>query len=339
MSTGLIPPSPVPAETPPAKEDPFRYGWRFVKRQLPDGSEALVQVPLTLEDALHPEESDHISEDDLHSIECRYLAEVFQDRLGRLANGKLLANCLVDWNVPLQGDTAPDVAVFADVRTPLPAQFGLYRLQDFGGRCVVAIEVVSPATRYNDVVRKYAEYYVAGVPLYVIVDQQRDGGPRQLLAFRHTPDRYEPVPLNQNGRVLVPELGLFLGMRDNRVYCYDEITGEELSGSYSVEKRGREAAEDRAHAEARSRQKAEDRAHAEARSRQEAEDRARAEATARQEAEEHARAAAAAQEAAEERARAETAARQAEAQARQAAEQRLREVEAELRRLRGESPQ
>src|SRR4051812_27662294 len=82
MTPGLIPPSPAPAPPPPpAQEDPFRFGWRFVKRQRPDGSEELVQVPLTLEDVLHPEEGDHIPEDDLHSVERRYLAEIFQDRL------------------------------------------------------------------------------------------------------------------------------------------------------------------------------------------------------------------------------------------------------------------
>jgi Uma2 family endonuclease len=253
MTPGLIPPSPAPAQPPPRQENPFPYGWRYVKQQRPDGSEELVQVPLTLEDNLHPQEGDAIPEDDLHSIERRYLAEVFHDRLGRLANGKVLADCLVDWNVPLQGNTSPDVVVFADVRMPLPANFGTFRLQEFGGRCVVAVELVSPRTRNNDVVFKYAEYYWARVPLYVIVDQQSEQAPRQLRGFRHTPERYEPIPLDTNGRVLVPELGLLLGMRDNRIYCYDEITGEELSGSYAMEKRARELAEERARAEAEAR--------------------------------------------------------------------------------------
>src|SRR4051794_13300518 len=84
MTPGLIPPSPAPTQAPPAAEDPFPYGWRFVKEQRPDGSEELVQVPLTLKDNLHPQEGDQIPEDDLHAIERRYLAEIFQDRLGRL---------------------------------------------------------------------------------------------------------------------------------------------------------------------------------------------------------------------------------------------------------------
>ena len=32
--------------------DPFRYGWRFVKRTMPDGTQTLDQIALTLEDVL-----------------------------------------------------------------------------------------------------------------------------------------------------------------------------------------------------------------------------------------------------------------------------------------------
>jgi hypothetical protein len=34
--------------------DPFRYGWRYVKRVGPDGQETLDQIPLSLEDVLFP---------------------------------------------------------------------------------------------------------------------------------------------------------------------------------------------------------------------------------------------------------------------------------------------
>ncbi len=42
--------------------NPFRFGWRDVQQIGPDGSKRWVQAPLTQEDALHPQESDHISE-------------------------------------------------------------------------------------------------------------------------------------------------------------------------------------------------------------------------------------------------------------------------------------
>ena len=41
-------------------DDPFRYGWRFVPRPTPDDPHHLEQVPLTLEDVLHPEVGDVI---------------------------------------------------------------------------------------------------------------------------------------------------------------------------------------------------------------------------------------------------------------------------------------
>lgn len=47
----------TPASAPgaPPADDPFRYGWRFVPRPTPDNPHHLEQVPLTLEDVLHPE--------------------------------------------------------------------------------------------------------------------------------------------------------------------------------------------------------------------------------------------------------------------------------------------
>jgi len=52
----IHPPTPSPPPpTPPRDNDPFRYGWRFMHRVGPDGREDLEQVPLTLEDVLHPQ--------------------------------------------------------------------------------------------------------------------------------------------------------------------------------------------------------------------------------------------------------------------------------------------
>ena len=43
-----------------AKDDPFRYGWRYVRRTQPDGTEVVDQVPLSLDDLLYPEEGDFV---------------------------------------------------------------------------------------------------------------------------------------------------------------------------------------------------------------------------------------------------------------------------------------
>ena len=70
-----------PPKQPPGEPDPFRYGWRFVRVTRPDGVEELDQVPLTLEDVLHPEEGDFIVQSNPHDIDRAYLRAVFEARL------------------------------------------------------------------------------------------------------------------------------------------------------------------------------------------------------------------------------------------------------------------
>src|SRR5947208_1603737 len=98
---------PAPSGTePPADADPFRYGWRFVRQRLADGHETLEQVPLTLEDVLHPQEEDHVVENSLHERECErgYLTWAFRSRLDRLDRGSVLSDCIINWGVPGLGN-------------------------------------------------------------------------------------------------------------------------------------------------------------------------------------------------------------------------------------------
>ena len=271
--TSLIPTPPIPPPT-PADENPFRYGWRFVRHTGPDGQETWEQVPLTLEDVLHPQEGDHISENDVHEQECRYLADIFNRRLRRAAGHRVFRDCLVNWGVAGIRNHSPDISVFSGIVRPQAEPIGIFDLVASGGRCRMALEIVSPDTRSNDVERKFDEYYRAGVPLYVIVDQERESSPRQLRGYQVGPNGYEEIPLDAQGRLPLPFLGLSLGLRDNRLVGFDLPTGAEI-GDYDQVDEARQAAE--------------------------------------------------------------TQARQAD-EARQAAETRLQELEAELRRLRGQGP-
>jgi hypothetical protein len=99
---------------------------------------------------------------------------------------------------------------------------------------------------------------------------------------------------DRRGRILLKPLGLWLAVEDQRAVCYDADTGERLR-DYGQERRARQGAE----------QQARDKAGAERRAREAAEARQRAEEQARQEVE-----------------------------ARRRAERRVRDLEAELRRLR-----
>jgi Uma2 family endonuclease len=230
--------------TRPPEPDSFRYGWRFVKKRLPDGSTDLVQVPLTLEDVLHPQEGDYIPEQTYHRRDGEYLGPIFRLRADRLPGGYALADCLIDWGVPGVRNHSPDLAVFRNVTRPPVESIGTFRVRAFGGRCVLAVEIVSPDTRENDVVHKLREYHRVRVPLYVLIDQEREDGPRTVAAYRYTKQRYVRIRPDRQGRVLLKPLGLWLAVEDQLAVCYDADTDERL-GDYGQVDQARADAERR----------------------------------------------------------------------------------------------
>jgi Uma2 family endonuclease len=223
---------PTSPSSSPQQEYP--YGWRYVKRVTPDGTETLDQVALTLEDVLHPQEGDVIPESIYHDTDCSYLAAVFRSRLGRLAPVALVTHdLLLHWGVEGIRNHSPDVAVFVGLdREPEPTT-GTLELPSLGGRCELVVEVVSPSTRKNDVIDKFDHYHRVGVPVYVIIDQEKEDGPRSVRAYRRKPDRYVEIESDDRYRIDLPILGLMLGLRDERACCWDLRTGEEL-GDYTL---------------------------------------------------------------------------------------------------------
>lgn len=299
MTQIIVPPDPSPAVPEPL--DPFRYGWRYVQRTLPDGSVTLEEVPLTLEDVLYPQEGDVIPQNTRHEEECRYLSDLLHVRLAGNPRRQIFADCIIDWGMPGVGNHSPDISVFDDVERPLRHPIGTFRVKESGGRPILAMELVSPDTRSNDVERKLDDYHAVGIPLYVIVDQKRLDGPRELLGYRWQPRGYERIPLDEQGRLLLEPLGLLLALGETRIQCFDALTGEEL-GDYSQVTRALAAA-------AAAARTSEERAQQEAEARRLAEQLAQAEAEAR---------------------------RLAERRALEAEEQ-IRSLEADLRRMRGET--
>jgi Uma2 family endonuclease len=319
--------------------DPFPFGWRFVRQQRPDGSEHLEKVPLTLQDVLHPQEGDTIPENTLHERLRRHSHDVIQRQLAPQATLLTLSDCIVDWGVPGLGNHSPDLLVL-ERDQPWPwRSWSTLRVKKEKARARLALELVSPNTRVNDVSNKVAEYEQAGVPLYVIVDQEEEDGPLSLLGYRVGPHGYERLPVDPEQGLLLEELGLRLLVRGDRLIFQDAVTGKEL-GDYNAvceqlegEVRAREKAErkavrsDRKAAkEAKARQEAERKAAEEARARQEADRKAAEEAKARQEADRKAAEEAKARQEAERRG----------AEEKEATAKRIRELEAQLLQLQGE---
>ncbi len=326
----------------------FAYGWRYVERPGRNGRTERACIPLTLEDVLHPQEGDVLVPGDPHADDCNYLRDVAKDRHADDDSVAILTDCDVYWDIPELKNHRPDLAVI----------FGVKRQQDWPSfhvktekvRPRLIVEVASPQTRVVDVEDKLVEYARARVPHYVIADVDEATGRRRLVlkAYRLTGRRrtYEPVKLNERGWAWLESLGLWLGTKvdpdtgGDRLALFDPQTELEI-GDYTAIRRAGEAAEARAAAEALAAEAAKARAAAEAAARIAAEARTAAEAEARIAAEARTAAEAEARIAAEARTAAEAEARiaaeartAAEAEARAAALGRLRQVEAELRRLR-----
>src|SRR5437660_1491960 len=153
--------------------DRFRYGWRYVRRDLPDGGVDWDQVPLTLEDVLHPQMGDVQVLSRSHGNDCNYLKDVFEARLAGDPSAVVLADTGVKWDVPELRHHSPDVAVILGVRQQ--RDWGMFEVAEEGVRPALIVEVTSPASRVNDVVTKVDHYYRAGVPHYVIVDAREAG--------------------------------------------------------------------------------------------------------------------------------------------------------------------
>ena len=305
MSRLLVPP--LPPTPPQSDETPF-YGWRYRTRCDSAGNEYLEEIPLTLEDVLYPQEGDEIPMRPQHQIECAYLANVLRTRFADDSSVAVLSDCLIDWGVADQRNHEPDLVVFRDVRIPPDPQAGTFDLRSSGGRVVLAVEVVSPDTRVNDVVRKPVDYHRLGIPLYVLIDQQRKHGARHLHGYRWTPSGYEELPLDAGGRLLLEPVGLQLALEDGWLTSYDAVTGERVGDYQEI---AAALQEERKALQEERKALQEERA-----ARQTAEERQRHEAEARRTAE--ARAA-------------------DECDRAKVAEDRLRELEEELRRLRESS--
>jgi len=277
-----------PTRKPPAEPNPFRFGWRYVQITRPDGTEEIDQVPLTLEDVLHPEVGDIIVESDPHDSDRGYLKAVSKTRLAHEPASVVLSDCQVDFNIRGVKPLCPDLALFFGVRRQIA--WSSFNVAAEGARPVLVVEVTSPETRSNDIGIKVDYYRRGRVPWYVIADVTIEQGQQrriELIQYHRVGRRYERVAPDDKGRVWLKPLNLWLGQaRDARggfmrLACYDPATGAEV-GDYTAISQALEA-------EARARRRAERRAQAEARAHADAERRALAEAHARADAERRAR--------------------------------------------------
>ena len=236
-----------PRRRPPkSKIDPYPLGWRDVWQKDTNGRRQLVMVPLTVEDILHPQEGDHIANNDEHAEDVTYLRGVFQSILAAVAGALVLTDVPIYWDDRTLRHHSPDVSVIFGTRRR--RRWPSFYVAREGVRPKLLLEVTSQSTRGTDLVTKRLQYYRAGVEYYVIVDelpQRRKEGPRQLriLGYRRGQRGYERLKLNEQGRLWLEPVGVWLGVEDGRVVCYDR-DGRRL-GTYVEVTQALDAAEER----------------------------------------------------------------------------------------------
>jgi len=231
--------------------DPYRYGWRYVRCDREDGAVVMEQVPLTLEDVLHPQEGDQVTHSDAHQRRRRYLMNVLEAQLAGDPTAVVLDDVRVAWDHPDLKPHGPDIAVILGVQAR--KNWSTFDVATEGVRPTLIIEITSPETASIDRSNKLDEYDLAGVPLYVIVDMvmpRREPGLR-LLAYMQTPNGYQVLAPDERGWIWLAPAHIWLGIEQHEIVCYD-ATGQPL-GDYlalraalAAEVQAREAAERRA---------------------------------------------------------------------------------------------
>ena len=222
-------------------DDPWKYGWRYVKRVDAEGKEHLDQVPLTLEGFLYPEEGDFRVETVAHVEDCQYLYAALRQHLRSRTDAIVLCDCRIDWGGDEVRPLGPDVAVFFGKQGHSRTAGTFYR-EDFEARPVFVIEVTSPSTRNKDVDDKVDLFWRARVPLYLIVDSTNDEGAdvreMELIGYQAGLKGYERIEPDAQGRFQLTPLSLWLVAKNGKAVLQTE-NGEDVGDYLALAEEGR----------------------------------------------------------------------------------------------------
>jgi colicin import membrane protein len=230
--------------------------------------------PLTFEDVLHPQEGDFIMQNTAHNRDVVYLQYAFKQALNGRQDVRVWADLRTDWEVEGVRPHGPDVGVFEGMKGEEPVRVNTYMVKEDGARPALVVEVTSESTRTHDLISKVKEYHQAGVPLYAIVDYvpEADFDLAVVLGYRWTEEGFVRLPLNDDGRLWLGPVSLWLGWENGRAVCYDADYNRVLE-PIEVKRRNNEL-EDQLEDEVVGRREAEKRAKDEERQRLDAERRA-----------------------------------------------------------------
>ena len=232
----------------------------------------------------------------------------------------------------------PDVGVILDTN---PTYWGRLDQRHFEGVCDLVVEAVSDSSSaeiLRDTEEKKEDYALGGVKEYFILDPK---GKHMHFYRLASEGRYQDIRPDNEGVIrsdvmegLQFRLADLYRMPDHEELALDPVYRGYVLPGYHVLAARAESEEQRADDEAAARHQAEDQVLAEAAARKQAEDQVLAEAAARKQAEDQVLAEAAARKQAEDQAAAEAAARQQAEERATKNEEQVRQLRAELDKMR-----
>ena len=204
-------------------------GWREIITTSADGQEALVRIPLTDEEILHPEEGFVMPETTDHERISTDLRNMLLAWSLRHVEMTVYHDLIFAWDHPEVGNFTPDIAVVPNVRNP-DANRGKFYVASEETRPCLVIEVVSPISRKGDRVTKVRDYARVGIREYVYIDVRRGkrGIVDEIAGFRLMGDSYAPIMIDEDGAIFCETVGLRIGIADGIVWAEDIETGEDL---------------------------------------------------------------------------------------------------------------
>ncbi len=253
----------------------WSLGWRYETVRMANGRDSQVRVPLTEEEARHPQEGYVMPERTEHDRLSDDLCDMLRAYYEAHPNVAVFRNLVFTWDHPAVKPCAPDVVVVPNLRER-DADRTQFVVADEGTRPSLAIEIVSRSSRADDRVEKVRDYALVGVQEYIYIDHTVRRGNHfwELAGFRLQGNQYLPILPDEDGALYLEAVNLRIGLDNGRLWLEDAATGKDLLTNLQVrqalqaEEQARQAAEERAAAEEQARQAAEERAAAEAQARQ-----------------------------------------------------------------------
>jgi len=242
--------------TQPDQQD-WSLGWRYETVRMANGRDTQVRVPLTEEEARHPQEGYVMPERTEHDRLSDDLCDMLRAYYEMHPNVAVFRNLVFTWDHPAVKPCAPDVVVVPNIRER-DADRTQFVVADEGTRPSLAIEIVSRSSRADDRVEKVRDYALAGVQEYVYIDHTVRRGNHfwELAGFRLQGNQYLPILPDEDGALYLESVNLRIGLENGRLWLEDAATSQDLLTNLQVRQALR-AAEQRAAEEAQARQTAE----------------------------------------------------------------------------------